>query len=92
VTRTLRPDMVRFGMLAGILVAVALILAIAALRYDDVCQRRRIRTLESRCDELELKHERAWVRIDRLQNMVQERGWRDSMLLTQYDWKRPQKF
>ncbi len=79
-------------MLAGILFAVATVLSVAALRHDDVRQRRRIMALESRCDELELRHERAWVRIDRLQNIVTDRGWRDSALLTQYDWRKPEPF
>ena len=32
------------------------------------------------------------ARQDRLTNMVQERGWRDSMLLTRFDWRKPPKF
>jgi hypothetical protein len=92
VTRTRRPDVVQFGMLAGILFAVAVTMALAALRYDDVCQRRRITALEAEQQELALKHDRAWARIDRLQNMVQDRGWRDSALLTQYDWRKPGPF
>jgi hypothetical protein len=92
VTRALRPDVVQFRMLAGILFAVAVTMALAALRYDDVCQKRRLAALETQCDELALKHDRAWARIDRLQNMVQDRGWRDSALLTQYDWRRPRPF
>jgi hypothetical protein len=78
-------------MLASALFAVAVVVAIAALRFDDVRQRRRITTLETRLESLEVKHERAWARIDRLQAMVTDRGWRDSMLLTRFDWRDPTK-
>jgi hypothetical protein len=86
-------------MLASALFAAAIVLALAALRFDDVRQRRRIAALEARCGALEarcetaeIQHERAWARIDRLQGMVTDRGWRDSMLLTKFDWRKPDPF
>jgi hypothetical protein len=79
-------------MLASALFAAAVVLALAALRFDDVRQRRRIAALEARCEAAEVQRERAWARIDRLQAMVTDRGWRDSMMLTKFDWRRPSKF
>jgi len=72
-------------MLASALFAAAVIAAIAALRYDDVRQRRRISALEDGLRKL-------WARQDRLTNMVKNEGWRDSRLLTTFDWRRPTKF
>lgn len=40
--------------------------------------------------DLRETNRRLWLRMDRLQNMVQERGWRDSSLLTYFDWKKPE--
>lgn len=44
--------------------------------------------------ELDLAQRRLQARQDRLQRMVQrmvqERGWRDSGLLTQFDWRKPE--
>lgn len=40
-------------------------------------------------DELATNQSKLDARQDRLQKMVQDRGWKDSMLLTRFDWRKP---
>lgn len=40
-------------------------------------------------DELASNQSKLDARQDRLQKMVQDRGWKDSMLLTRFDWRNP---
>lgn len=40
--------------------------------------------------EMHETNRRLWMRMDRLQSVVQERGWRDSALLTSFDWRKPE--
>ncbi len=86
-------------MLAAILAGSAVVVALAALKYDHDCQAKRLtvvmaelRGIGARLETLENSNFKLWLRADRLQNMVQERGWRDSLMLTKFDWKLPEKF
>lgn len=58
-----------------------------ATRHD-----RLVRTLSDKVMALEVKQAQLRARQDRLQNMVVDRGWRDSMMLTTIDWTKPKKF
>jgi hypothetical protein len=71
-------------------------LACVALKYDQVRLKRRltadIDALRKRVEAVELQGHKVWARQDRLQAAVTDRGWRDSMMLTSFDWRRPEKF
>ena len=47
--------------------------------------------LEARLLALEDQQRSLGVRQDRLQKLVTDRGWRDSHLLTHFDWRRPEE-
>lgn len=95
--------MVRFSMLAEAVVLAALGISIVGLLCDAMSQRRLLRAIQahvaaqddrvSACETAAEAHSeqqrRLELRQDRLTNMVQERGWRDSMLLTRFDWRDP---
>jgi hypothetical protein len=87
-------------MLAETLVLAALGISVLGLLYDAVVQRRLIRDMQSHVTETERKGaavsedvtdrlRKQDARIDRLQRMVTDQGWRDSMLLTRFDWRKP---
>jgi hypothetical protein len=94
---------VHLCMLAQLLILVAVLAALVGLLCDAVSQRRLIRTIQSHLtaqddrvsaceahvDTLSNNHRKLDARQDRLTSMVQERGWRDSMLLTRFDWRNP---
>lgn len=72
------------------------VLSIGALVYTS----RRMRALESSigslridvrtsAEALEDNQRKLDARQDRLQKMVTDRGWQDSMLLTRFDWRDP---
>jgi hypothetical protein len=86
-------------MLAAALTAAALALAIVALLIDGLRRDRDIRRLRAlteeqrmQLDELTSQQFKLHARQDRLTNMVVDRGWRDSMLLTRFDWRKPPRF
>jgi hypothetical protein len=73
------------------------VLSIGALAY---ASHRRMRALESSigalrsdvrtsAEALEDNQRKLDARQDRLQKMVTDRGWQDSMLLTRFDWRDP---
>lgn len=82
---------------------VPMALAIIGLVWIATVQHRALRTIqqelrtqnarqiacESAVDETATKLWKLELRQDRLTNMVQERGWRDSLLLTKFDWRPP---
>lgn len=91
-------------MLVQFLVLAALLVAIVGLLCDAVSQRRLLRALQAhvadsdrqRVDGLHDAREslqdcelKLTARIDRLQRLVQDQGWRDSMMLTRFDWRKP---
>jgi len=68
--------------------AEALVIAVlgflsAGLLWD----RRRVR---GRIRQIDDAVARCGIRIDKLQRMVIDRGWRDSALLTRFDWRKPE--
>lgn len=77
------------------LVAAALFLAAMGLAayglMRAVRQDRFVQTLSDKVMALEVKQAQLRARQDRLQNMVVDRGWRDSMMLTTIDWTKPPK-
>jgi hypothetical protein len=83
-------------MLAEALVLAALGIAIVGLLCDAVSQRRLIRSIQAHLAASDKRHEdtldrdrKRDARIDRLQRIVTDQGWRDSMLLTRWDWRDP---
>lgn len=92
-----RTGVVRLCMFAAILSAMGL--TVVGLLIDAVQQRRSARGLQQSVNALTLaanttheNHRKLEARFDRLQRMVQDRGWRDSMMLTRFDWRKPDKF
>ena len=91
-------------MTLAVLLVAALCLTGLASCLEHLRQTRRINAMQLRLDELSFvlresqlslagladQQRRLWMRQDRLQNIVQERGWRDSHLLTKFDWRSPQ--
>ncbi len=75
---------------AAALFLAAMGLAAYGLRRA-VRQDRFVRTLSDKVMALEVKQAQLRARQDRLQNMVVDRGWRDSMMLTTIDWRNPPK-
>lgn len=83
-------------MLATALFAAAGVAAVVALKCDQLRIRRlleaQVVALQTRLDAAELQAARVWARQDRLQNMASNEGWRDSRLMTTFDWRKPTKF
>lgn len=86
-------------MLPAALTAAALALAIIALLFDGLRRDKELRRLRAQTeqqrmqiDELTTQQFRLHARQDRLTNMVVDRGWRDSALLTRFNWKKPEPF
>lgn len=86
-------------MLAAALIVAALVLGIVALLIDGLRRDREIRSLRATTeeqrmllDELKLQQHKMHLRQDRLTNIVTDRGWRDSMMLTQFNWRKPDPF
>lgn len=63
-----------------------------AIQAHVTAQDDRVSACETNIDALSNNQRKLDARQDRLTNMVQERGWRDSMLLTRFDWRKPPKF
>lgn len=83
-------------MLVQLVVLAALALAIVGLLCDAVSQRRLLRSLQAHVADSDQKHADAHerdrkqaARVDRLQRIVCDQGWRDSMMLTRFDWRKP---
>lgn len=80
-------------LLAAVLAFAAMLLAIGALVRDQVKLRRQVRGLAAsiaiEAQDRAIADHKLTARQDRLQSMVTDRGWRDSMLLTSINWKKP---
>lgn len=91
-------------MTLAVLLVSALCLTGLASCLEHLRQTRRINAMQERLDELSFvmretqlylagladQQRRLWLRMDRLQKLVEDRGWRDSHLLTVFDWRKPQ--
>jgi len=94
---------VRFSMSPEAVALASLGVAVIGLVWDAVSQRRTMRTVQrhlvslARRDDavadqfgaLADEHRKLSLRQDRLTSIVTDRGWRDSMLLTRFDWRNP---
>lgn len=65
------------------------LVAIALLTLGFVLQRKQLGALRRDVDERSMSLS---ARQDRLQKMVEQRGWRDSFDLTRFNWKQPGPF
>lgn len=79
--------------LAGLVLVLATLLWIG---WDATRQARRItdlegadKALDGKVDDLDM---RLNARVDRLQGILTEEGWRDSKRLTTWNWRKPSKF
>jgi hypothetical protein len=92
----------------GVQLALILLLAaaVAWLGWNNATQARELEALrgqvveldqacfvqELQIDALQVRSDALWARQDRLQAMVVDRGWGDSLDFTRFNWARPPKF
>lgn len=71
----------------ALVIAVTGIVVGALFAWDRARVRRRLRQID---DAIAAQGTALGARVDKLQNIVADRGWRDSMLLTRFDWRKPE--